>query len=120
MRKTNYGTYAEGDELNENEKALNKIVECAESVGIEVAEGKTAISIPFVAEVIERLEAENKHLKKENEGLRRVSISLEEYEKLVQNGVSSEDIDKWCINEMRKTLCTYYADKMMNVDEVER
>ena len=41
--------------MNENEKAMLYIKECAESVGIEVIEGKTAFSIPFMAEVMRRL-----------------------------------------------------------------
>lgn len=49
-----------------------------------------------------------------------VTISLKGYEKLVQDGASSEDIDKWCAAEMRKALCTYYADKIIGEDEVER
>ena len=41
--------------MNENEKAMLYIKECAESVGIEVIEGETAFSIPFIAEVMRRL-----------------------------------------------------------------
>ncbi|MBO7430442.1 MAG: hypothetical protein J6U56_05455 [Spirochaetia bacterium] len=44
----------DGD-LIENEKAMIYIKECAESVGIEVIDGKTAFSIPFMAEVMRRL-----------------------------------------------------------------
>lgn len=42
----------------ENEKAMLYIKECAESVGIEVIEGETAFSIPFMAEVMRRLREE--------------------------------------------------------------
>ena len=41
-------------DFHNNEEALNYIVECAESVGIEVTE-KTAFSIPFMAEVMKAL-----------------------------------------------------------------
>ena len=54
-RKTLYGTLAQDEELNENEKAMLYIKECAELVGLEVIEGKTAFSIIFMAEIMRRL-----------------------------------------------------------------
>lgn len=54
-RKTLYGTLTHDEVMNENEKALLYIKECAESVGIEIIDGKTAFSIPFIAEVMRRL-----------------------------------------------------------------
>lgn len=57
-RKTLYGTLTHDEVMNENEKAMLFIKECAESVGIEVIEGKTAFSIPFIAEVMRRLREE--------------------------------------------------------------
>lgn len=59
LRMTNYGVWVDDDgDLNENEKAMLYIRECAESVGIEVIEGKTSFSIPFMAEVMRRLREE--------------------------------------------------------------
>lgn len=58
MRKTNYGTIAEGDELNENEKALEEIKYFASLTDTPVVEGETAISIPFVAKIMRELERE--------------------------------------------------------------
>lgn len=56
LRMTNYGVWVNDDGvLNEDEKAMLYIKECAESVGIEVIDGKTAFSIPFMAEVMRRL-----------------------------------------------------------------
>lgn len=56
LRMTNYGVWVEDDgTLNENEKAMLYIKECAESVGIEVVYGETAFSIPFMAEIMRRL-----------------------------------------------------------------
>jgi len=54
-RRTIYGTLTQNDELNENEKAMLYIKECAESVGLKVIEGKTAFSITFMAEIMRRL-----------------------------------------------------------------
>lgn len=56
MRKTMYGTLTESEELDANEKALKKIIECAEYVGIEIIEGETAITIPLIAEIMTRME----------------------------------------------------------------
>lgn len=56
LRMTNYGVWVDDDgTLNENEKAMLYIKECAESVGIKVVYGETAFSIPFMAEVMRRL-----------------------------------------------------------------
>ena len=56
LRMTNYGVWVNDDGvLNEDEKAMLYIKECAESVGIEVIDGKTAFSISFMAEVMRRL-----------------------------------------------------------------
>ena len=55
MRKTLYGTLTYDDELNENEKAMLYIKECAELVGIEVIEGETRFTIQFMAEIMRRL-----------------------------------------------------------------
>ena len=42
-------------ELSSNYKALLYIKECAELVGLEVIEGKTAFDIIFMAEIMKRL-----------------------------------------------------------------
>ena len=55
IRTTLYGTLTQDEELNENEKAILYIKECAELVGLEVIEGKTAFSITFMAEIMKRL-----------------------------------------------------------------
>ena len=55
MRKTLYGTLTQDEELNENEKAMLYIKECATSVGLNVIEGETAFSIIFMAEIMKRL-----------------------------------------------------------------
>ena len=56
LRMTNYGVCVDDDgDLNENEKAMLYIKECAELVGLEVIDGKTAFSITFMAEVMKRL-----------------------------------------------------------------
>lgn len=55
LRKTNYGVLTNDESLNDNEKAMLYIKECAESVGMEVIEGKTAFSMPFMAEIMRRL-----------------------------------------------------------------
>lgn len=55
IRRTLYGTLTRDKELNENEKAMLYIKECAEYVGLEVIEGKTAFSITFMAEIMKRL-----------------------------------------------------------------
>ena len=48
------------DPLNDNEKAMLYIKECAESVGIEV-KAETPFTIPFMAEIMQRLrKKENK------------------------------------------------------------
>ena len=54
-RKTLYGTLTYDEVMNENEKAMLHIKECAELVGLEVIDGKTAFSITFMAEVMKRL-----------------------------------------------------------------
>lgn len=54
-RKTLYGTLTHDEVMNENEKSLLYIKECAEYVGIEVIDGKTAFSISFMAEVMRKL-----------------------------------------------------------------
>ena len=55
MRKTLYGALTQDEELNENEKAMLYIKECAELARLEVIEGKTAIDIQFMAGVMKRL-----------------------------------------------------------------
>ena len=55
MRKTIYGMLVDDDGMNDNEKAMLYIKECAESVGIEVIEGKTAFSMQFMARVMCKL-----------------------------------------------------------------
>lgn len=56
LRMTNYGVWVDDDgDLNENEKAMLYIKECAESVGIEVVYGETCFDILFMAEVMRRL-----------------------------------------------------------------
>ena len=55
MRKTLYGTLTQDEELNENEKAMLYIKECATLVGLNVVEGETAFSIIFMAEIMRRL-----------------------------------------------------------------
>lgn len=55
IRKTLYGTLTQDEELNENEKAMLYIKECAELVGLEVIESETAFSITFMAEIMKRL-----------------------------------------------------------------
>ncbi len=67
MRKSNYGTLTNNEELNENEIALNYIIKCAREVGIEVEYGKTAISIPFIANVMKTIKGEDIDLQ-ESEG----------------------------------------------------
>ena len=60
IRKTLYGTLTHDEEFNENEKALLYIKECAELVGLEVIEGKTAFDVIFMAEIMKRLRGGNK------------------------------------------------------------
>jgi hypothetical protein len=56
LRQTNYGLIIDdGGKPNKNELAIDYIVESARSVGIEVIEGKTALDIQFMAEVMKRL-----------------------------------------------------------------
>ena len=55
LRKTNYGLLVDDETPNKNEKAIDYIVESARSVGIEVIEGKTALDIQFMAEVMRKL-----------------------------------------------------------------
>ena len=56
LRQTNYGLCVDDDgKSNKNELAIDYIVESARSVGIEVIEGKTALDIQFMAEVMKRL-----------------------------------------------------------------
>ena len=56
LRRTNYGLLVDDDgKPNKNELAIDYIVESARSVGIEVIEGKTALDIQFMAEVMKRL-----------------------------------------------------------------
>ena len=56
LRRTNYGLIVDdGGKPNKNELAIDYIVESARSVGIEVIEGKTALDIQFMAEVMKRL-----------------------------------------------------------------
>lgn len=57
-RTTLFGTLTHDEELNEDEKAMLYIKECAESVGLEVIEDKTAFSINFMAEIMKRLRKE--------------------------------------------------------------
>lgn len=57
LRQTNYGLWVDDDgEKDENEKAIDYIVECAKSVGIEVVPGETALSICFIAEVLKKVQ----------------------------------------------------------------
>lgn len=58
IRTTLFGTLTHDEELNEDEKAMLYIKECAESVGLEVVEGETAFSINFMAEIMKRLRKE--------------------------------------------------------------
>lgn len=56
LRRTNFGMLV--DDLgtsSEDEKALAEIIKIAESVGMEIIENKTAISIKFCLEVMKRL-----------------------------------------------------------------
>ena len=56
LRRTNYGLWVDDDgKSNKNELAIDYIVESARSVGIEVIDGKTALDIQFMAEVMKRL-----------------------------------------------------------------
>ena len=56
LRRTNYGLLVDDDgKPNKNELAIDFIVESARSVGIEVIEGKTALDIQFMAEVMKKL-----------------------------------------------------------------
>ena len=57
MRKTLYGTLINDKELNENEKAMLYIKECAELVGMEVIDGETAFTVGFMAEIMRKLSA---------------------------------------------------------------
>ncbi len=59
-RTTLYGTLTQDEKLNENEKAMLYIKECAELAGLEVIEDKTAFSINFIAEIMKRLRKEPK------------------------------------------------------------
>ena len=57
LRQTIYGVLVDDDgNLNKNERALKYIVDCARVVGVEVIEGETAINMPFIAEVMKRME----------------------------------------------------------------
>ena len=60
IRITLFGTLTHDEELNEDEKAMLYIKECAESVGLEVIEGETAFSINFMAEIMKRLRTEKR------------------------------------------------------------
>lgn len=56
LRRTNFGMLV--DDLgtsSEDEKALAELIKIAESVGMEIIENKTAISIKFCLEVMKRL-----------------------------------------------------------------
>ena len=55
LRKTNYGTWVDDDgNLNDNEKAMLYIKDCAESVGITVDEN-TPFDIQFMAKIMQKL-----------------------------------------------------------------
>lgn len=60
IRTTLFGTLTHDEELNEDEKAMLYIKECAESVGLEVIESETAFSINFMAEIMKRLRTEKR------------------------------------------------------------
>lgn len=56
LRRTNFGMLV--DDLgtsSEDEKALAEVIKIAESVGMEIIENKTAISIKFALEIMKRL-----------------------------------------------------------------
>lgn len=55
MRRTNYGVWTHQEETNENEKAIDYIVECARECGIEVIEMETPLDIIFMAKVMKAL-----------------------------------------------------------------
>ena len=56
LRLTNYGVLVYDDgTLNDNEIAINYIVDCAKYVGIEIEYGKTALDIIFMAKVMKEL-----------------------------------------------------------------
>lgn len=59
-RTTLYGTLTHDEELNEDEKAMLYIKECAELVGLEVIEDETAFNINFIAKIMKRLRKEPK------------------------------------------------------------
>ena len=65
IRTTLFGTLTHDEELNEDEKAMLYIKECAESVGLEVIEGETAFSINFMAEIMKRLRKEQSNYRGE-------------------------------------------------------
>ena len=56
IRLTNYGLWVKDDgNLDQNEIAINYILDCARSVGIEIEYGKTILDIQFIAEVMKKL-----------------------------------------------------------------
>ena len=54
LRRTLYGTWTDLDELDENEKALLYIEDCARHTGIEVTE-TTIFNVQFMAKVMKAL-----------------------------------------------------------------
>ena len=59
LRKNLFGMLTNSEELDDNEKAMLYIKECAESVGIEVTED-TAFTIQFMAKIMKALREEGK------------------------------------------------------------
>ena len=56
LRRTNYGAWVDDDgKPSEDEEALDYIIKTARSVGVEVTD-ETAISVKFMARVLERYE----------------------------------------------------------------
>ncbi len=58
IRRTNYGLWTNEEKKNETEKAVDYIIECAKSVGIEIIPCETALSVRFAAEVLRRVKAQ--------------------------------------------------------------
>ena len=55
-RQTIYGVWVNDDgNLNDNEKAVLYVVDCAKSVGMEVIPYKTSLDFTFIAEVMKRM-----------------------------------------------------------------
>lgn len=54
MRRTNYGTLVNDNEINDNEIALNYIVDIARTMGMKVSDD-TAISVKFCANLIKKV-----------------------------------------------------------------